>query len=169
MPLPAQVVSSRTNENRRYSSRRSLRLKSVLSDSGSEIVIHDISATGMLIETLQDFSIGETLTLDLPERGRTSAVVTWSSGPYFGCQFELSIPAATISAALLRGLPLKTTTHTGSGPDVPQLNSLAAEALEEDAMVRENWYPLRTRGLVVVGLCGLSWALIGWTFSLIWR
>lgn len=154
-------------ENRRYSVRRSLRLGSALLDSGVEIVIHDISATGMLIETSQKLSAGETLIIDLPERGETRATISWNSGQYFGCQFEQSITAATLSAALLRSSPLETIAPMATGPDLSMLNSLVAEAVREDAPVKDDRYSLRTRGVVIVGLCGLSWALVGWLMSLI--
>lgn len=168
MSITALVTPPPVAENRRYSFRRSLRLGSVLSDSGVEIVIHDISATGMLIETSQELSTGETLIIDLPERGETPATVAWNSGQYFGCQFELSIPAATVSAALLRSAPLGAIAPIGRGPDLSMLNSPVAEAVEEDVRVKDDRYSLRTRGLVIVGLCGLSWALVGWVISLIW-
>jgi hypothetical protein len=134
----------------------------VLSDSGAEIIIHDISPTGLLIETSQKFSSGDTLIVDLPERGATSATVAWTSGRYFGCQFELSIPVATVSAALLRSPVVDAIPTPNSGPDVAMLQSLVAEATEEDAEWQDDRYSLRTRFLVLVGLTGLSWALVGW-------
>jgi hypothetical protein len=143
----------------------------VLSESGVEIVIHDISATGLLIETSQELSTGETLIIDLPERGETPATVAWGSGQFFGCQFELSIPAANVSAALLRSTPIETTVPLapiGSGPDLSVPNSLVGEPVEEDASVKDDRYSLRARGLVIVGLCGLSWTLVGWVISLTW-
>jgi len=164
----ALVTPPPVAKNRRYSFRRSLRLGSVLSDSGVEIVIHDISATGMLIETSQELSAGETLIIDLPAHGETQATVAWNSGQYFGCQFELSIPVATVSAALLRSPPLETIASIGSGPDLSMLNSLLAEAVEEDASLEDDRYSLQTRGLVIVGLCTLSWAFFGGLIWLIW-
>ena len=169
MSIAALVSPTPVAVNRRYSFRRSLRLGSVLSDSGVEIIIHDISTTGILIETSQQLSTGETLIIDLPKRGETPATVAWNSGQYFGCQFELSVPAATVSAALLRGSPLETIAPIGSGPDLSMLNSRVTEAVEEDAPVEDDRFSLRTRGLVIVGLCGLSWALVGWVISLIGR
>ena len=154
-------------ENRRYSARRSLRLGSVLSDSGVEIVIHDISATGMLIETSQELTTGETLVINLPDRGATPATVAWCSGQYFGCEFELSIPVATLSAALLRSSPLDSKAPIQSGPDLSMLNRLVSETVKENAPVKDDRYSLRTRGLVILGLCGLSWGLVGWVISLI--
>lgn len=166
MSTAAQIPSTRLAANQRYSSRRPLRLGSVLSDSGAEIVIHDISATGMLIETSQAFSAGETLTFDLPESGSTTATVAWSSGNYFGCQFEQNVSAATVSAALLRSDPLETA-PTSSGPDLDMLNSMLSEMANEDLPVEDDRYSLRTRGLVLVGLSVLCWASLGGLVSLL--
>lgn len=135
------------------------------SDTGVEIVIHDISTTGMLIETAQKLSTGETIIIDLPERGETPATVAWNSGQYFGCKFELSIPAATVSAALLRASPLETITP--GDPDLSLPDSQINKARGEDALGEDDRFSLRTRGLVIVGLAGLSWALIGWAITLI--
>lgn len=171
MPSIVQASAPRTTENRRYASRRSLNLKSALSDSGVEIVIHDISPTGMLIETSQKLAAGETLVLDLPELGQTSATVAWSSGNFFGCQFELSIPAAAVSAALLRSSPLEPVPVSGSG-DAAMLGRLAVEAVQEEEAeeaVEDDRYSLRTRGVVIVSLCVSGWALIGWTASLLFN
>jgi hypothetical protein len=167
MSTAAHSTPTHLAEDRRYSSRRSLRLGSVLSNSGVEIIIHDISLTGMLIETSKELATGETLIIDLPGRGETSATVAWNSGQYFGCQFELSIPVAAVSAALLRSAPVDALTPSGNGPDVSMLNSLVAEAIEDEASTKDDRYSLRTRGLTLVGLCGLSWALVGSVASLI--
>jgi hypothetical protein len=167
MSTAALTTPTHSGANRRYSSRRSLRLGSVLSDSGAEIIIHDISAAGMLIETSKELTTGETLVIDLPERGEVSATVSWNSGQYFGCQFEQSIPAAAVSAALLRSAPVDAVTAVGNGPDVSMLNSLVTEAIEDEAPVEDDRYSLRTRGLALVGLCGLSWTLVGSAISLI--
>jgi len=156
----AVQVTPQLVANRRYASRRPLRLGSVLSDTGAEIVIHDISATGLLIETSQDLSTGETLIIDLPERGNTPATVAWSSGRYFGCQFELSIPVAAISAALLRSSGPKISAEVGRGPDISLLHSLV-EAADADTHPEDDRYSLRARGVVLISLTALSWALIG--------
>jgi hypothetical protein len=150
------------SDNRRYASRRALRLGATLSDRGVEVLIHDLSPTGLLIETGQSLTKGETLFVDLPERGPTAASVAWSSGRFYGCAFELSIPAAAVSAALLRSPALKPGAE--SGLDITQLQALAAEV--EAAPAIDDRYSLRTRGLVLVSLLAVSWGAIGWVASL---
>jgi hypothetical protein len=166
MSTAVQLTSPRTNENRRTALRRSLRLKAVLADCDVEIVIHDISATGMLIQTAHELAPGETLTLDLPERGLTAASVAWSSGSFYGCEFELSLPSAAVSAAVLRSEPLERTPAIASGADLSALQRLVAEAAAEDPVVADDRYSLRTRGLVILGLSACSWAALGWLVAL---
>jgi hypothetical protein len=91
--------------NRRYAPRRTLTLGSVLQHSGARVVIHDLSVTGLSLETSDPLSVGEKLLVDLPLRGATCAMVVWREGSLFGCEFEESVSPAAISAALLRASP----------------------------------------------------------------
>lgn len=128
-----------------------------------EVVIHDLSPTGMLLETPQDLCSGETLFVDLPERGPTAASVVWSSGHFHGCSFEQSIPSATISAALLRSPAMAPGDPADAGLDINALRTLAA-AIEAQEEVDDR-YSLRTRGLVFGGLLVASWGAIGLAVS----
>jgi hypothetical protein len=47
--------------------------------------------------------VGSSFEVDLPHAGRIEAVIVWNSGEFYGCQFELPITPATLSAALLQG------------------------------------------------------------------
>ena len=163
MSIAVQAVSPLESENRRYTSRRALRLKSAVSDSGIEVLIHDLSLTGMLVETPQDLCSGETLFVDLPERGPTAASVVWSSGRFHGCSFEQSIPSATISAALLRSPAAATVEGADSGFDINRLRALAADVATSEPV--DERYSLRKRGLVLSGLLVASWGTIGWVIS----
>ncbi|URD60606.1 PilZ domain-containing protein [Sphingomonas sp. KRR8] len=165
MPTAVQTALPLESDNRRYASRRALRLGSTLTDSGVEVLIHDLSPTGLLIETAQSLAAGETLFVDLPERGPTAATVVWSGGNFHGCAFELSIPAAAVSAALLRSPALARKQAPDGQMDVAQLQALAAEA--DSFQPADERYSLRTRGLVLVALLGLSWGAIAWAVSAI--
>ena len=94
--------------DRRGSVRRALRL-AVESDGASrgsaQATIHDLSLTGVLIETSTPLAPGESFGVDLPEVGKVQASVVWSSGEFYGCQFSEPISTATLSAALLRSQP----------------------------------------------------------------
>lgn len=85
--------------------RRKLQLeaRSALASGGSaEILVHDISATGLLLESPVELASGEAMTIDLPQAAGTRAKVVWNSGRLYGCQFDEPISSAALSAAQLR-------------------------------------------------------------------
>ena len=164
MSTAVQTALPLESDNRRYASRRALRLGATLTDRGVEVLIHDLSPTGLLIETGQPLTKGETLFVDLPERGPTAASVAWSSGRFYGCAFELSIPAAVVSAALLRSPAVTPASACDGALDITRLHALAAEVEASPAI--DDRYSLRTRGLVLAGLLAVSWGAIGWVASL---
>lgn len=89
------------------SARRKIRLKSEgVNSRGSktEIIIHDISATGMLFEGSKDLSVGEKIAVGLPHSGECCAEVVWISERLCGCRFASPISAATLSAAQLQSV-----------------------------------------------------------------
>ncbi|GGD98813.1 hypothetical protein GCM10011515_18340 [Tsuneonella deserti] len=92
--------------NRRGAARRTLRLGVAGRFSrGGEIpvTVHNISATGLLIETRAPLVQGEVFAVELPEAGERSAEVIWTSAPMFGCQLTEPLDSAALSAAQLRG------------------------------------------------------------------
>lgn len=86
--------------------RRKLRLAArgaLSSGASTEILIHDISATGLLVESALPLAAGERIAVALPEAGETWAEVVWASGKLFGCRFDAPISLAALSAAELGG------------------------------------------------------------------
>lgn len=73
------------------------------SGASAGILVHDISATGLLVESTLPLAIDERIAIALPEAGETWAAVVWESGKLFGCRFDAPISAAALSAAQLRG------------------------------------------------------------------
>ncbi len=86
--------------------RRTLQLEThgvtTLGDA-AHVLIHNVSATGLLLETHTQLEAGQQLTIDLPLAGATQATVMWQSGHLFGCQFDAPVSQAMLSAAQLRG------------------------------------------------------------------
>lgn len=72
------------------------------SGASTDILIHDISTTGLLIESPLPLAIDERIVIALPEAEDTWARVVWESGKLFGCQFKSPISPAALSAAQLR-------------------------------------------------------------------
>ena len=72
------------------------------SGEASNVVIHNISATGMLLETTLDLAEGEVLEVDLPEAGSVLARIVWASGILFGCAFRDVLSDGALSAVELK-------------------------------------------------------------------
>jgi hypothetical protein len=104
MPIAARLEQFPASD-RRSAERRKLFLGSTLESTGEEVAIHDISSTGMLIETSAKLEPFDALEIDLPHNGLTRTLIIWNSGHYYGCAFSERISKAAVSAALLRGTP----------------------------------------------------------------
>jgi transcriptional regulator with XRE-family HTH domain len=109
MAIKAHLDQSVTGEGQRSAQRRALRLEtSGALPGGAEanVVIHNISATGLLIETGLEVADEEQLAIDLPAAGQVSARIIWRSGRLYGCAFASPLTAGALAAAQLQGLPV---------------------------------------------------------------
>ena len=85
--------------------RRTLRLEThgfAASTGATSVLIHNVSATGLLLESPVALETGERIEIDLPLAGVSPAKVVWASGQLYGCQFDTPASPATLSAAQLR-------------------------------------------------------------------
>ena len=103
MPMLAYFEEREPNGDRRRSVRRALRLGAAT--GGATVTIHDLSLTGALLETSVPMLVGAEFEVELPHAGKVKAAIVWNSGEYYGCQFNLPISPATLSAALLQSAP----------------------------------------------------------------
>lgn len=92
------------------------------------LTVHNISATGMLLECSEGLDVGALLRVDLPDGADTEAVIVWVSGLLHGCKFTRPLGRSTLSAALLRSSvseDIVTSPPAGkSGADEPLGNRL---------------------------------------------
>ena len=105
MSLRAQLEIEPDAGERRSSPRRKLKLQTEganASASQSQVVIHDLSEEGLLIETAVPLATGDVLDVVIPEAGTAQSEVAWTSGRFYGCKFIEKISTAAVSAALLR-------------------------------------------------------------------
>jgi hypothetical protein len=91
--------------------------------------VHNLSQTGLLIETEARLTPGDRVGITLPRVGLVSAEVLRARGRLFGCRFAHPVPKAAVSAALLRS-PFET-------PSTPEVI-----AAVRDFAARENFLPL---------------------------
>lgn len=104
MPFKGYLDQSVQHLDDRGQSRRHLFLETSGSSSSGEenVVIHNVSATGMLLETSMPLSRHEALQVELPQAGMVDATVVWASGLLFGCAFEQPLSQEALSAAELK-------------------------------------------------------------------
>lgn len=107
MAIPAFLDKTASAGVNSRSARRKLRLQ--LQGTGAsgvdvEVLVHNISATGLLLEGKATLAPGDAIEIGLPHAGATRARVIWASGTLYGCQFDAPISPATLSAAQLRAV-----------------------------------------------------------------
>lgn len=180
MAVSAFIEHPSAGEAQRRSPRRALRLAASGRTAGRDacpILIHNISADGLLIECDLSLAPDESIDVELPHAGRCLAKVVWSSGRLFGCRFAAPVSPATLSAAALRSAveqPVARIGHAEAdaaemlGARIQRLRSLKGltqSQLAERAGVSEaavcNWEkgkarprPYRTE--ILAGILGVS-------------
>ena len=121
MPMLAHFEDLEPKDDRRRYLRRGLRLGA--GAGGEPVTVHDLSLTGALLETSVPMLVGAIFEIELPHAGGVEATVIWNSGEFYGCQFELPISPAALSAALLQSEP-------ENGQDQPSAKDPLAELRE---------------------------------------
>lgn len=105
MAISGYFLPSAPDTDKRHDTRRKLSLlaRGVQHDgTGIEVQIHNISGTGLLLESDIKLAAGDRIEIELPHAGDITAVVIWASGRLFGCQFEGPVSPATLSAVELK-------------------------------------------------------------------
>lgn len=105
MAIAAHFEDTADSTDTSRAPRRTLRLETqgeLASGEATEVLLHNVSATGLLIETRTPLAVDERIAVDLPHAGPTWAKVIWVSGKLYGCQFDEPISSAALSATQLR-------------------------------------------------------------------
>jgi hypothetical protein len=158
MSMLARLEPAYEAPSGRSAARRKLRLEargSTAVEPAAQVLMHDLSETGALIETTAELSTGEHLEVHIPEAGATRGTIVWNSGRFFGCQFAAPIPRAAVSAAMLRSPAAIAPTPQ---PDVAARS--VDHVLEQPQLEPGEWsLPAKLRLLFALTLG--SWAAIG--------
>lgn len=170
--LKAHWEIAKSIKDGRGARRRKLSLEAqgtTSSGMAADVLIHNLSTTGLLIQTSTDLSIGEAITVDVPHAGTTLAVVMWNSGNLFGCEFVAPVPNAAVSASLLRN-PVERpseppSVETHAPPEDKVDGDAERGAVVDDAATDHFRLPIRTRVLIIVGSSLLAWTLIIWAIA----
>ncbi|MFL6735621.1 MAG: PilZ domain-containing protein [Sphingomonas sp.] len=151
---------------RRTARRRKLRLQAQRSaaSGAANVLILNVSTTGLLLAAGADLTEGETFELDIPEAAGVPALVKWTSGQLFGCQFKEPISSAAVSALLLRA-PYEPPSSRNNEAQA-DIAGLAAN-VDEPGRDKELSFAARMRW--IIGLALLSWAGVAAAVALAWR
>lgn len=133
VPLAAEILTEKLNCDERAAVRRSLRLgvSAYSTDHVTMALILNLSETGLLIETVLELAVGETLQVDIPEVSASTVRVVWTEGLLAGCEFVDAVSTGAVSAARLMS-PIE-------APDVgydspPTVADTSAEEGAQDAV-----------------------------------
>jgi len=136
MAIKAHLDNPANSESKRGSPRRALLLETSGFIPGADpgataanVTIHNISATGLLLETALELAEREQLVLDLPEAGKVVAAVVWRSERFYGCAFEEPLSSGALAAAQLQGLAPALASGTAPVPTGTRLRAPTGEAL----------------------------------------
>ncbi len=105
MVIHGTMVEPPAGEGQQRADRLRLNLAvagAVAPGQGTEVIVHNLSVSGVLIETAADLMMGQDIAIALPEAGDVVASVVWQSERLYGCRFRQPLPRATLSAARLR-------------------------------------------------------------------
>ncbi len=137
MAIVARLEESAGTAGQPREPRRSLQLETqgaLPSGDAARVLIHNISATGLLLECPVALGVDEKIDIELPHAGAMSAKVIWTSGQLYGCAFEVPVSPATLSAAQLRSavagepdIPARRDSHADGGTFGARLQRLRAE------------------------------------------
>ncbi|MGB3806027.1 MAG: PilZ domain-containing protein [Erythrobacter sp.] len=107
MTALVQKLHATISRERRGANRRTVHLSMSVEGSPEEAMatIHDMSETGLRLETACKIDPEETLIVELPFLGVTEAKVIWSDGNFHGCEFLSPMSKGAVSAAILRSRP----------------------------------------------------------------
>jgi transcriptional regulator with XRE-family HTH domain len=120
MATPAAIEERGASHTRRGSARVRLNLNVTATSAGGEetpALVHDLSSSGLLIETAAKLSLGNKLVVALPEADDVEATIVWQSEALFGCRFDKPLGQAALGAAQLRNpIPRDLQLAEQSGP-----------------------------------------------------
>lgn len=121
--------------------RRRLQLKvsgALATGDAAEVLIHNVSATGLLLETETALGEGERIDIDLPELGLTPATIVWADEKFHGGHFDSPLSAGTLSALELRSAAAPLTLSQPEQSLATRLHHLRkAKGMTLDAVARE--------------------------------
>lgn len=149
MKLVGALKTLPSNGEERGAARHSLSLvaQAASSRGGTSVLVHNLSATGLLIESREPLHVDEVFEVELPGAEIRHASVVWRSDDFYGCEFAEAISTASVSAARLRSPPSQATEPNFIDP-APS----TARAPQPGQLT------LRRKAAIIIALASACWA-----------
>ncbi|BDA83367.1 hypothetical protein Sa4125_09090 [Aureimonas sp. SA4125] len=136
----------------------------------TQAIIHNLSESGLLVETKADLALGEWLHVEIPDLGLRSAQVAWASDGLFGCKFAEEMSKATVSAVFLRApfenqpsvpVGLATVPAQSPAPEVTGgLGGLQADDEQTTALSATSGNSGKFVRTAALGVCAVFWTAL---------
>lgn len=133
MPISAHFEEPQATDGQPRAKRRQLLLETqgaLPSGEATQVLVHNVSESGLLLETQDELEIGDRIDLHLPEAGTARTQVVWASGALYGCAFETALSPAALSAVQLRSA-VQNVGALGPGPVPAGPAAIGGETLGE--------------------------------------
>lgn len=126
----------------------------LLSSRGAEpIVVHNLSATGVLLETETLLHAGQRIHISMSAAEPTAAIVVWTGDALYGCRFEHPISQEMLSTARKHDLLAAAEIASELAPAAKTMPAMAATADSEPLSLSVRLRTLReARGLSLAAL-----------------
>lgn len=161
--LSKSLTASFTDSSeQRVSDRRVLRLDARVAtkEGRGGVQVHNLSRTGLLIESAAEVPVGSQIEVELPDGQAHAAEVVWADEGLIGCRFIRTLSQASLSAALLRASP-PALIPMAPHPRAEGMVKLEQAWAREDALraAQDGRLPLGKRLWIIGGLALAGWAV----------
>lgn len=134
-------------------------------DGLTDVVIHDLSATGLLLETKASLPEHSEIAIDLPGAGTAVAKIVWSSGTFRGGQFSTPLTETAVKVAHRRskvvwpafGHPGAQEARRENDPDPSPATAGATEQRQDNPVVQAERLPTGVSIPIMVLVSSLLW------------
>lgn len=172
--MPANFFRDQSGDDRGYDRFR-IRLGAVRVEVGadvSDLTVHDVSASGILLETDQRLASGAQIVVAFPDSFRREARIVWASNDFYGAEFTEGLNPAELARIYSASQIVWPAFKGEQRPDFFDLrqsrdivDTPASDALAQDsddrALDNADKLPLPTRLKVIFGMATLCWTIIG--------
>jgi hypothetical protein len=162
-------VAEPNGRRRRWRTRTRLTAQVSQADYAHHVLVHDLSADGMLLESEWTLRPGTTVTIEIDGFDPVEARIAWANGNFYGCTLSRPLAQGQVAAKLASSKVIWP--HFGQrewaaiAPQAPRspadlLRLPVAPAADTDWPATEAKWPLAARLLFIVGAAALCWAAV---------